>query len=143
MRKLNILIILISTYFSLNAQSMKTDDYQFEGMTMAVTNMDAMLTFYKSVFNVEFEEQEMYGTKLYQGKWGQLNLLFCPAHIAQNTAKQNRHQFDFVVDDLDELIKQVELAGGELMGEITEDEGGRSIGVYDPDRNSILFKQYK
>ena len=66
---------------------------------MAITNMQKMLAFYSNVFQIEFTEKEMYGSHLYSGIWGELNLLFCPAEIAQNTAEQNRHQFDIEVSD--------------------------------------------
>ena len=57
-------------------------DYQIEGMTMAITNMEQMLDFYSNTFNILFTEKEMYDSKLYSGVWGAFNLLFCPAKIA-------------------------------------------------------------
>ncbi len=122
---------------------MEKVDYQIEGMTLAVTKMDEMLDFYSSVFNIDFEENEMYGTKLYSGNWGDMKLLFCPAEIARNTADQNRHQFDVIVSDLKALIGTVKAHGGTLMGEITENDQALSVGVYDPDNNSIVFKELR
>ena len=116
-------------------------DFQFEGLTIAVTNMRPMLQFYSRVFGIEFKEQELFGATLYAGEWGELQLLFCPAAIAQNTAQQNRHQFDLLVADLDQLIETAIAAGGQLMGPVTEDEHAKSVGIYDPDRNSMVFKQ--
>ncbi len=136
------MIFLLST-LTLNAQKMKNNDFKIEGMTMAVTQMDKMLKFYSNVFQVSFVEKDMFNSKLYAGQWSTLNLLFCPAEIAQNTANQNRHQFDVVVDDLKSIIDLATENGGKVMGEISENEFELSIGIYDPDRNSILFKQYK
>ena len=116
-------------------------NYQIEGLTLAVNRMDEMLSFYKAVFNLEFDEMEMHGFKLYQTKWGDLSLLFCPAQLAQNTATQNRHQFDIIVSDLDAVIDAAKANHGELMHEPTETGGVKSVGVYYPDRNSMVFKQ--
>jgi len=138
-------LILITIIFAQNtyAQKMEKVDYKIEGMTMAITNMEPMLDFYANVFNIEFEEKEMYNSKLYSGVWGGLNLLFCPAEIAGNKAVQNRHQFDIVVSDLPKVVELTAKHGGKPMGEIVEGESAWSIGIYDPDKNSILFKQLK
>lgn len=85
----------------------------------------------------------MYESNLYFGTWGELNLLFCPAEIAKNTAIQNRYKFDIVVSDLSKFIEMTAKYGGKPMGEIEEDDYSWSIGIYDPDKNSILFKQKK
>ncbi len=118
-------------------------DYQITGMTMAIVNMEEMVNFYSHVFGIEFESKEMLGARLYSGVWGGFKLLFCPAELAGNTAKQNRHQFDIVVSDLEEVMALAEKHGGVLMGKVTEDTRSWSIGIYDPDRNSILFKEQK
>lgn len=116
-------------------------NYQLEGLTLAVTRMEEMLSFYKAVFGLEFEEMEMHGFKLYKTNWADLSLLFCPAQLAQNTASQNRHQFDIIVSDLDTMIEAAKTHHGELMSEPAEAGGVRSVGIYDPDRNSMVFKQ--
>lgn len=115
--------------------------YQIEGMTIAVTDMPKMLDFYTTVFGISFAEQDMYGSKLYAGQWGALKLLLCPAELAENTAEQNRHQFDIVVPDLDRLLQIAKSHGGQMMSHVTEDGGFRSVGLYDPDHNSMVFKQ--
>ena len=122
---------------------MNDNQCQIEGMTMVITHMDEMLRFYTSLFQISFEEKDMFNTKLYAGKWGDLKLLFCPAAFAQNTATQNRHQFDIVVNDLASSIDVVKANGGEIMGEIAETDRELSVGMYDPDINSITLKQYK
>ena len=137
---------LLATLFlscNFNPKNMDQFNFQIEGMTMAITNMSQMLDFYSNVFQVQFEEKDMYDSKLYSGKWGGLNLLFCPADVARNTATQNRHQFDIVVSDIHKTAELAVLHGGEKMGEIVEDEKAWNIGIYDPDKNSILFKQLK
>lgn len=138
-----IFILVFSLTVSLNAQKMNSKKFQIEGMTMAVTSMKPMLDFYSGFFDISFTEQNMFNSKLYQGKWGDLNLLFCPAEVARNSAKQNRHQFDIVVEDIEASIKLATSFGGKPMGDITDDNGVLSVGIYDPDNNSILLKQYK
>lgn len=115
--------------------------YQIEGLTIAVTDMPKMLDFYRAVFDISFTEQAMYGAELYSGQWGDMKLLLCPAELAQNTAEQNRHQFDILVDDLDMVLQVAKSHGGQMMSHVTEDGGFRSVGLYDPDRNSMVFKQ--
>ncbi len=118
-------------------------NYQITGLTIAVTNMESMLDFYTHIFDIQFVEKEMFGARLYSGQWGGIELLFCPAEIAQNTAKQNRHQFDILVPDLKQLISQSQEYGGQVIGEPLEDEESIRVGIYDPDQNSIVFKQLK
>lgn len=116
---------------------------QFASMTIAVTNMEKMIAFYSKVFGITFFEKKMHGTKLYEGKWEELDLLLCPAELAQNTAKQNRHQLEFMTSDLSQFLLVAIDAGGSQMGEISDDGEFRSVGIYDPDKNSMVFKQPK
>lgn len=115
--------------------------YQIEGLTLAVTRMEEMLAFYKAVFNLEFDAQEMQSFTLYKTQWAGYSLLFCPASLAQNTATQNRHQFDLIVSDLDAVINAAKANHGELMQAPVQMDGVKSAGIYDPDRNSMVFKQ--
>ncbi len=116
-------------------------EYKVVGMTQAVVRMEEMLNFYSKVFDIQFSEMEMHGHKLYSGAWGDLKILFCPAELAGNKAVQNRHQFDIIVPSLELTADIVNNNGGELMGEIVEDEYFRSLGVYDPDKNTLVFKE--
>ena len=135
------LLILVFFALPLTAQQMEETTYEIEGMTMAITDMNAMLEFYANVFNMEFEEMDVYGSKLYSGEWAGMKMLFCPAEIAGNTAEQNRHQFDIIVSDLQATIDVASQFGGELMHEIVETDSYKSVGIYDPDKNSIVFKE--
>ncbi|MEO9482173.1 MAG: VOC family protein [Ekhidna sp.] len=111
------------------------------GMTIAISDMPKMVNFYQQVFKLNFEEMEMYGSKLYKTHIDHLEVLFCPASIAQNTAKQNRHQLNFEVEDLGIALADVPINGGEVMGEPQLEGSFKQIGVKDPDNNSIVLKQ--
>ncbi len=115
--------------------------YQLAGITIAVSKMEAMVAFYHSVFQIEFSSLAAYGDTLYRGIWEGRSLLFCPASIAKNTALQNRQQFEFLVKDLDQMLLLCEQNGGTPMGAIQIGENEKSVGVKDPDGNSMVFKQ--
>ncbi len=122
---------------------MSNSQHQIAGMTLAITNMEQMVAFYTKVFGLQFQEQEMYGSRLYATEWGGLKVLFCPADLAQNTATQNRHQLDVLVTDLRKALNAVTENDGSAMGEITETDTEWSVGIYDPDKNSLVLKQMK
>ena len=110
---------------------------------MAVTDMKSMIAFYQSVFSINFSSMEMNGEMLYRGDWLGLQLLLCPAELAGNTARQNRHQFDIVVEDLEQTMQLAQASGGKKLGEIMNLEDRLTGSVYDPDNNSMVFIQYK
>jgi predicted enzyme related to lactoylglutathione lyase len=118
-------------------------NYKIEGLTIAINDMPKMLAFYKNLFGIKFIEHDEFGTKLYSGKWADLTILFCPAEVAQNRATQNKHQFDIVVTELDGWIRKCKNNGGVTIGEITDTKEYRSSGIYDPDRNTIVLKEYR
>ncbi|WP_422103878.1 VOC family protein [Winogradskyella sp.] len=111
------------------------------GFTLAVVRMADMLEFYSRVFGIVYESFDDFGTTLYRGNWGNLDILFCPADVANNKATQNRHQLEVEVQDIHTAIALIKILKGELMGSIHETEAALSIGCYDPDRNSIVLKQ--
>lgn len=114
-----------------------------EGLTIATYNTEAMVNFYAKVFGLAFESKQMYGTTLYNAEWSGLKLQFCPAQLAGIEAEQNRHQFDIVVDDLDKALVQVTVHGGSIMHDIQDSETSRTVGIYDPDKNSIVLIEKK
>lgn len=114
-----------------------------EGMTLAVFKMQRMIAFYANVFGVEFEEKEMLGASIYRATFDHFNLMFCPADIAGINAGQNRHQFDIIVYDLEKTLKKAVEFGGEIIGEIAETESCKCVGIYDPDKNSMVLKERK
>lgn len=123
----------------------KSADYHattiISGMTIAVTQMHEMVDFYHNVLKLEFEEVNMFGATLFKAQLGAIEILFCPAELAQNTAKQNRHQLNFEIDDLAQTLTDVLKYGGQIMGDQQKDESFIQIGIKDPDNNSLVLKQ--
>lgn len=118
---------------------MKNRNFTISQITVAITNIDMMVQFYETVFRCEFSKKEAFGTTLYFGKLGDMDLLLCPNHVAGVEAKQNRQQFDFRVSDLDSIIHNVEISGGRLQGEISVMETLKAATIMDPDGNTIVF----
>ena len=113
-----------------------------EGITIAVNDMEAMRNFYQAVFKLEFEAFELAGNKLYTSHWGEIIFTLCPAALAKVEAKENKHQFDVLVDDLEESMIVVLKSGGSIMGDKTDNSTQIEIGIRDPDGNSLVLKEY-
>ncbi|MEM8510206.1 MAG: VOC family protein [Bacteroidota bacterium] len=113
------------------------------GFTLAVTRMEQTIDFYTHVFGISFEAKELYGDKLYYGDWEGIEICLCPASLAKNTAKQNRHQLEVLVAHIEKTMELVVRYGGRSMGAIEEIENTISMGIYDPDNNSLVLKQVK
>ncbi len=111
------------------------------GITLAVTDMDRMIKFYRHLLKIEFNAVEMYGAELYESKIEGMKILFCPAAIARNTATQNRLQLELEVTDLDVLLSDILQLGGEILGEKQQEGSFIQVGIKDPDNNSIVLKQ--
>lgn len=115
---------------------------KLEQIILATTNMAAMVSFYNEVLDARLTGDEaMIGVIFYNGKLDGIPLQLCPNEVAQVEAKQNRQQFHFSTDDLDATLTSALAHGGMQIAEITESEGARLVGVYDPDGNSIVFRQ--
>ena len=115
--------------------------YEVSGLTIAADSMELMLDFYTNVFDIKFVELNKMNTILYQGNWGNLLLLLCPAEIVEVNAKQNRHQFNLDVNDIDKAVELVLANGGTTKKHEKQTPGIRAVTVYDPDRNSIVLRE--
>jgi len=116
-------------------------DFKLEQIAIAATDISKMVKFYKAVFKIEFAETKAYGTTLFAGKVGDIRILLAPNEIAGVKAEENRHQFDFIVQDIDELIKIAEESGGKLQGNIENNNKEKTVTILDPDNNTMNFKQ--
>lgn len=109
-------------------------------ITIACTDISKMTEFYSKVFNVEFKEHD-FGFKMYSTKIGDINFLFCPNEIAGVAAEQNRHQFDYIAENIEEVINNAVSAGGAIHTELQKTETESNVTIQDPDGNTMNFIQ--
>ena len=81
------------------------------------------------------------GATAYRGTLAGINVLMCPNAVAGVEAKQNRQQFDFLVDDVQSAMTAALANGGTELSAAQEQNGVTVGSVYDPDGNSIVFMQ--
>lgn len=113
-------------------------------ITMAVTHMDEMVRFYRDVFDAGLKPLEVIGGfQFYGGSLAGIDLLFCPNEIAGVVADQNRQQFRFVVDDLEEMRTKIIQSGGTLLDDMHETSTIISCGLRDPDGNTLELIEYR
>lgn len=115
---------------------------EIDRITIAITKMDAMVAFYNGLFDAGLQPLEpMNGFQFYRGKLAGIDLLFCPNEIAEVVAERNRHQFRFVVNDVDALrLKAVQL-GGSTLDDESVTPTTKSGSVSDPEGNTIELMQ--
>jgi predicted enzyme related to lactoylglutathione lyase len=107
-------------------------------VTIAVNQMQPMVTFYNRVLEANLSPFEAAGATFYRGSISGLEILLCPNEIARVDAKQNRKQLTFVVPDLRKILETVESAGGHV---VNQSDDGTICGVSDPDGNTLEFIQ--
>jgi predicted enzyme related to lactoylglutathione lyase len=120
---------------------MSGTEMKLSGITVAVNKLNQMVGFYNNVFAAGLKPFEAYGMHLYEGKLAGIKLVFCPNDAAGVRAEQNRHQFSFVVPDLEETIKAVRNSGGQQLDKVLEKEDEKVVAVLDPDSNTIELVQ--
>jgi catechol 2,3-dioxygenase-like lactoylglutathione lyase family enzyme len=108
---------------------------QIERITLAVTHMAEMVTFYNNVLNAEMVQ--VGNSPFYRGTFAGTSLLFCPNDIAEVDAQQNRHQFR-IAADINTIRVRVAASGGEIIND-GEEAGRKILGVRDPDGNTYEF----
>lgn len=125
------------------AQTTATAAYQpafgIGKITMAITNMEAMVRFYESVFDTKLEPFEAMGERFYQGRLLGCVVLFCPNRIAGVVAEQNRHQFDLLTDQIDAVVQRAVSAGGTARD--GTNAGAKTATITDPDGNTMVIIQ--
>ncbi|QPC84837.1 hypothetical protein G4Y79_10835 [Phototrophicus methaneseepsis] len=110
-------------------------------MTLVANNIPAMVTYYNAVLDAGFEPIPGAPDGFHRGQIAGIETLLCPNHIAQVEAKQNRQQFDFIVDDITLTMHTALDTGAQIIEAIREQDGIQTASVYDPDGNSMVFIQ--
>jgi predicted enzyme related to lactoylglutathione lyase len=111
-------------------------------ITVACSNISAMTEFYSSVFNVKFQGHD-FGFKVYSAKICDIYFLFCPNDVAGVKAEQNRHQFDYITDEIEKVIERALSTGGAIHSELLKEGNESTVTLLDPDGNTINFIQRK
>lgn len=127
----------------LSAQSRANVNPTVEGMSMAIVKVQPMLDFYSHIFNIDFQKRDGFDTVMYFAKWRGLKLLFVPVELAgeEGAVVQNKHQFDVIVPDINQLVSRVKRYGGQINGTIIDDGIQKTVHAKDPDGNTFIFKQ--
>ena len=116
---------------------------EITAITISTFNIEKMVHFYKSVFNVKFEDDNIInGLTIYKSVFGGITLYFCPNEIAKVKAKQNRHQLKFKVNDLRKTLKDVDKMDCEIINGMIKTHNTLIAAIADPDGNSIELVQY-
>jgi predicted enzyme related to lactoylglutathione lyase len=115
---------------------------EIDRITIAITQMDAMVAFYNAVFDAGLQPLEpMNGFQFYKGRLAGIELLFCPNEIAEVVAERNRHQLRFVVDDVDGMRLKASQSGGGVLDDQTLTTTRKSGSISDPEGNTIELIQ--
>lgn len=110
-------------------------------MTLCANNVTAIVGFYNAVLEAHFIPVSDDPAGFHKGQIADIPTLLCPNSIAQVDAKQNRQQFDFVVDDLENTVQAALEHGGTIIQAIEKQGSVDVASVYDPDGNSLVFIQ--
>src|SRR5436189_13087 len=108
-------------------------------ITISVAKMAEMVNFYNNLLGTELLPFEAYETTFYRGNLADLEIIFCPNNISGITSEQNKHQFNFVVNNLAEMIKLSTESGGNQKGKIVASNNKLIVAVVDPDGNTLEF----
>lgn len=117
--------------------------FRISRVAMAITKVDAMVGFYRSVFNIDFKAVDIgNGVTLYTGKFSGIDILFAPNEIANVKAEQSRTQFDIIVPNIKEAKEKAQANGGSVREE-NEEPSRYTATLVDPDGNTVLVIQMK
>ena len=112
---------------------------QLERMTLAATNVDAVVNFYNIVLEAGFEG--LPDSPLYIGMLGGIEAMICPNTIAQVDANQSRIQLRLRVEDVESVLEAAKANGSSFLNDMAT-ENARIVSVRDPDSNSIELIQW-
>lgn len=132
--------ILITTFLIFFGGQAMANEFTLEKVDLFVANAPAMVRFYEAVFEMKMQETDAGPYKFYIGKIpGFTTLQFVPEELSGIKFQQNRHQFNFRVKDLNQVIRTTLANGGTQQGEIIRNGKDRIFSVTDPEHNFIVF----
>jgi predicted enzyme related to lactoylglutathione lyase len=110
--------------------------------TLASDDVDASMRFYRAVFGQEFVPVPLGDVTLYRGSVAGIGMVICPSGMAAVHANRSRHQLQFQVEDVGQLVERCQAAGGRVHTSLMEHNGRDYAVVCDPDNNTIEFVGY-
>ncbi len=117
-----------------------TNEFKLLKVDIIVNDTKKMVQFYENVFEMKLSPIQKGPFTFYKGNikgFGEIQ--FVPKEVVEVDIKQNRHQFNFRVNNLDEVIKKCLKFEGKQQSEIAMQENDRMFSVTDPDNNFIVF----
>lgn len=106
-------------------------------LTIAYNRGEEMVRFYNNLFTADLKPIQVGGFTFYKGVIAGLILLFCPNEMLRIKAEKNNIQFTVQVDCLDEILSKVIQLGGNQIQEVSRSEYEATVGITDPDGNTI------
>jgi predicted enzyme related to lactoylglutathione lyase len=106
-------------------------------ITIAYNQEDEMVDFYNQLLNANLSPFTSLAFTFYKGKIGEIGLLFCPNEMLGIKAEKNNIQFTVQVSNLEEILTRVSDCGGKQIQGIHREGSRTSVGISDPDGNSI------
>jgi len=134
-------ILIIAMLFLLYSKIMAQTTTKINRITVAVFNEEKMKYFYENVFDIRFKTIKNPDFNLYVGDWSGMEIQFCSAEVAKNTATQNRHQFHINVKELDSILKTVKEYGGSVIDNAVLNDTLKQAFITDPDGNTIVVQE--
>jgi predicted enzyme related to lactoylglutathione lyase len=106
-------------------------------ITIAFDQENEMVEFYNQLLNADMSPFKANDFIFYKGKIGEIGLLFCPNKMLGIKAEKNNIQFTVQVPNLEEILSKVSQYGGKQIQGINREGSQSSVGILDPDGNSI------
>jgi catechol 2,3-dioxygenase-like lactoylglutathione lyase family enzyme len=110
-------------------------------MTIAASDVPAMVGFYSALLGIRFGEHALGGHTLHVARWAGVELLILPRHVAEVHARDNTIQLRFRVPNVATALRDGVLADGVALGEPEEIAGLRMAAMRDPDGNTLELAQ--
>ena len=114
----------------------RTSAIQIQKITLASNDVEQMVKFYNEVLNCNLQSKKGLEFLLYEGELDGIIFQICPNEVAKVKASQNRQQFEFLVNDIEQVISLSERFGGSVK---KRDE--YVVSIIDPDGNTLVFTQ--
>ena len=107
---------------------------------ISCTHTERMLVFYSQCFDMTFKEITIPQGRIYVSFIEQIKVTFCPSSITGITAKDNMHQFTFLIEGIKSILDKTKDYDGRIMQELENYDGFIQAAIKDIDGNSIILK---